>query len=191
MENASKALLMSASILIAILIIAIAIRVFKSASEVTKSYDKTMSSSQVATFNSNFTKFMGAVTDDSNTEVQKYATIYDVISTANFAYDYNCKLVRDPSTTESLNDPGLVKVDLKSQNGSITITNLQIHPEKYNTLLQECHYQNNMYPDSNSIVTYEITINSENAAGRINHVTFTPMQETSDTLNGMTKVQNP
>lgn len=190
MENASKALLMSASILIAILILVIAVRVFKSASDVSKSYDKTMSSSQVSTFNTNFTKFMGAVIDNSNNELQKYATIYDVISTANFAYDYNCKLVRDPSTTESLNDPGLVKVDLKSKDGAITITNLQIHPEKYNTLLQECHYQNNMYPDSGSIVTYEITINSENAAGRINHVTFTPMQETADTVNGMIKVKD-
>lgn len=187
MENVSKALLMSASILIAILVIVIAVRVFKSASDVSKSYDKTMSSSQVSTFNSNFTKFMGAVID-GNTEVQKYATIYDVISTANFAYDYNCKLVRDPTTAESLKDPGLVRVDLKSQDGSIKITDLQIHQEKYNTLLQECHYLHKTYPDSSSIVTYEITEIRENAAGRINHVTFIPMQETTDTQNGMMKV---
>ena len=83
MENVSKALLLSASVLLALLIVALGLRLFKSASRVTKAYDSSMSQIQISTFNTNFTKFMGAVTDETNAEKQKYATIYDVISTVN------------------------------------------------------------------------------------------------------------
>lgn len=181
MENVSKALLMSASVLIALLVVAIAVRVFESASRVTKSYDSSMSQVQIATFNSNFTKFMGSVTDASNTEVQKYATIYDVISTATFAYDYNSEQVMNPRSPESLADTGLVRVDLKSKSG-VTLEHLQVHENIYDILLQECYYKNNNYPNARSIITYEITVNHETTGGLIRHVTFTPMEDPMDVV---------
>lgn len=189
MENASKALLMAAGVLIAILLVSAATYLFKSASQVTKSYDKSMEINDIAIFNAHFTKFVGAVKDGSS-DVQKYATIYDVISTANFADDYNRKNSLDPTTAEALADPTLVRVDLKSKDGMIIIDNLQNKPNTYDTLMQECYYQNNLYPNATSIVTYDIQINSENALGKINHVTFSPSIETRDTSNGLKKARD-
>ncbi len=65
MENASKALLMGAGILIAISLIALAVRMFSSASEVTKSFQSQEEISEIRTFNSNFAKFVGAKIDAS------------------------------------------------------------------------------------------------------------------------------
>ena len=62
MENASKALLMGAGTLLAILIIFIAVRIFSSASDVTEAYQTKEVSSEVATFNTNFTRFFLAIT---------------------------------------------------------------------------------------------------------------------------------
>jgi len=176
MENVSKALLLSASVLLALLIVALGLRLFKSASRVTKAYDSSMSQIQISTFNTNFTKFMGAVTDETNAEKQKYATIYDVISTATFAYDYNSKQVIN----------GLVRVDLKSKSGA-TIEHLQVKEKIYDILLQECYYQDNNYPNAKSIITYEITVNAETTGGLIRWVTFTPMV---DNLNVVTSAIN-
>lgn len=177
MENASKALLMGASILIAVLILSIATRFFNSASQVTKTYDSTMESSQISTFNSNFTKFVGAVMDNTNNEVQQYATIYDVISTSNFAYNYNSKMSLTPEDTAS--DPALVRVDLANTVGYV-IENLQNKSQKYNNLIQVCHYINNTHPNAKNIVTYKIEIKKQNEAGLINHVIFTPIVSAVD-----------
>ena len=55
MENASKALLIGAGTLIAILILAIATGLFRAASGVAKTYDQTMQSTEITKFNTNFT----------------------------------------------------------------------------------------------------------------------------------------
>lgn len=182
MENASKALLMGASILIAVLILSIATRFFNSASQVTKTYDSTMEQTQLSTFNSNFTKFVGAVVDNQDPnykEIQKYATIYDVISTANFAYNHNSQMSLTPENTSE--DPALVRVDLKRYNDSYTIENLQNKNRTlYNRLLQECHYINIVHPNAENIVTYEIEIKGHNDAGQINHVIFRPITSAID-----------
>lgn len=178
MENASKALMMGASILIAIMILAIATRFFDSAASVTKTYDQTMEATQISTFNSNFTKFAGAVVDDTNTELQQYATIYDVISTANFAYDYNCQMSLEPENTAA--DPALVRVDLVRFNNSLRIDNLQNKTNIYNRLIQECYYINLTYPNAQNIVTYKIQIAGQNGAGKINHVIFRPTVSSVD-----------
>lgn len=180
MENASKALLMGASILIAVLILGVATRFFNSASSVTKQYDQTMEATQVSTFNSNFTKFAGAVVNDSNSELQQYATIYDVISTANFAYNYNSQMSLEPENTSA--DPALVRVDLMTSNGSRIIENLQNKSHIFNRLIQECHYINITYPNAKNIVTYRIEIKSNDASGKINHVVFKPIVSSVDTF---------
>ena len=59
MENATKALLIAGSILIAILLIAIGMRVFSSTSGTTDSVESTMSSTEIATFNNKFTQYVG------------------------------------------------------------------------------------------------------------------------------------
>lgn len=181
MENASKALLISAGTLIAVMLLVLLNHLFGSASTVTKTYDDTMKTSEITKFNANFTKYQDpGINYDSTTGKadRQSATIYDVISIANFAYDYNSKVVDKPD--ENLDDknvdPVIVRVDLLKSDGTIGIKNLQrsnMH-EKYNSLLSNCYYTSNISPNANSIVTFTIKIESQNEAGRINHVTFTP-----------------
>ena len=59
MENASKALLIAGSVLIVILLIAVGVRVFNSTQGTTDSVETTMNSTEVATFNSKFTAYIG------------------------------------------------------------------------------------------------------------------------------------
>lgn len=59
MENATKALLIAGSVLIAILLIALGMRVFNSGASASKASQSTMQTTAVATFNSQFTSFSG------------------------------------------------------------------------------------------------------------------------------------
>ena len=59
MENASKALLIAAAVLIVILLIAMGVRVFNSTSGTTDSLESTMSSTEVVAFNNKFTGYIG------------------------------------------------------------------------------------------------------------------------------------
>ena len=60
MENATKALVIAGSVLIAILLIAFGMRIFNSASGASKSSQSTMDATAITTFNSQFTSFSGA-----------------------------------------------------------------------------------------------------------------------------------
>lgn len=59
MENATKALLIGASILIAILLISVGMRVFNSGANASKSTGKVMEATEITTFNSQFSVYDG------------------------------------------------------------------------------------------------------------------------------------
>lgn len=59
MENASKALLIAGSVLIAILLIAFGMRIFKQTEGTTDSLGESMQATEIATFNSKFTSYAG------------------------------------------------------------------------------------------------------------------------------------
>ena len=172
MENASKALLMAGGVLIAILVLSLATRLFKSAYSVSKTYDDQMQATESRSFNAHFTRFYGAPKDGVATQQQ--ATIHDVITTVNFVRDYNKQVQENPLDT---NDPAHIRIDLKGTEGSHKqIQNLEIYDNVlYTRLIQTCYYKDPTYPmvDANGVVHFEITINKQNNAGKINHVTFT------------------
>lgn len=60
MENASKALIIAGSVLIAIVLIAVAVRTLNSTQGTTDQYEETMQSTEIATFNSKFTAYAGS-----------------------------------------------------------------------------------------------------------------------------------
>ena len=78
MENASKALLMAGGGLIAMLMIAVAVFLFNTYSNMAPSYEKKISEGEVKKFNSNFTKFEG------RTDI----TVQEIISIINFVKQY-------------------------------------------------------------------------------------------------------
>ena len=60
MENASKALLIAAAVLIAILLIAFGMRIFNSTKGTTDSAKATMDATEIATFNNRFLAYAGS-----------------------------------------------------------------------------------------------------------------------------------
>ncbi len=60
MENASKALLIAASVLVAILLIAFAVKTINSTSGINESQQETMQTAEMAQFNSKFTQYSGS-----------------------------------------------------------------------------------------------------------------------------------
>ena len=79
MENATKALLISGGILIAMLVISIGIVLFSNYRDVGSSYQQQLSATQIQKFNANFTKFEG----------RNDIIIQEIVSLANFVKDYN------------------------------------------------------------------------------------------------------
>ena len=78
MENASKALLMAAAVLIGVIILSIGVYLFVYFSDYARGVEDDVRTNQIAQFNSQFLSYQG-----------KELTIYDVISLANMAKDYN------------------------------------------------------------------------------------------------------
>lgn len=66
MENATKALLIAGSVLIAILLIAVGLRIFNSTQGTVESTKKTMDTTSITMFNSQFTQYRGTQSE-SNT----------------------------------------------------------------------------------------------------------------------------
>lgn len=79
MENASKALLMAAGILVGILIITLATYLFMTFGEYSNEVMEDINAKQIAQFNNNFYKYQG----------REECTIHDVITLANFAKENN------------------------------------------------------------------------------------------------------
>ncbi|MBP3463085.1 MAG: hypothetical protein J6K45_01185 [Clostridia bacterium] len=171
MENASKAFIIAGAVLIAILIIGVAVRMFTSASDVTKTYDNQMQAIESSNFNSQFTKYVGAVQVGGT--VQQYATIHDIITCANFAKNYNNEMQEDPTSAEGLVDPTHLTIELQGSTSSTKIEHLENKTEEaYIYLIRNCYYGDNIKPNVNDIISFEIEIKSQNSLGRINYVIF-------------------
>lgn len=78
MENASKALIMAAVILIGVVILSLGVYLFTYFGSYAKGVEEEIRDNQVSQFNSQFLSYEG-----------KELTIYDVITLANMARDYN------------------------------------------------------------------------------------------------------
>lgn len=79
MENASKALLMAAGVLIGILILSLGVYLFVTFGSASAEMHKMNEESQINQFNSQFTSYVG----------KKDVTIYDVVTVANLATENN------------------------------------------------------------------------------------------------------
>lgn len=190
MENASKALLIGAGILVAMLILFIAVRMFSSASQVTEAYQSKEVSSEVATFNANFTRFIGAVVKDDELTNQNYAKIHDLVSVANFAWNYNNKMVMNPLNPEDPNDQRIVHVNLKlNGDRAPQLNDLQnYNQEAYYLLIENGYYMSKDYPNAKNTIDYKIEIVSYNAEKRINNMNFYPSDNNVNLSNAITTI---
>ena len=98
MENATKAFMMAAGVLIGVLILSIAVYLFTIFSRNSEQVYKEMESNQVTQFNNQFLKYYGLISRtyiDEQTGKEKTVqepikcTVHDIISLANLAYQNN------------------------------------------------------------------------------------------------------
>lgn len=80
MENASKALIMAASVLLGIMIISIGVALFTTFSDFSKSTLQKVEDARLAELNNNYLKYQNG-----------YATAHDIVSIANLARQNNVK----------------------------------------------------------------------------------------------------
>ncbi len=179
MDNVSKMLIIAAGVLITVLTINVATVLFRSATNMSKTYFSTEQISEINTFNSNFTRFVGAVQEENDdgtlTENRQYATIYDVVTAANFAWNYNMQMVIDPLNVPEDESERILHINIhNSENDGDGCDDLQnCTQETFDNLLQNCYYKIGAQTSSN-IMHYKVNIDHVNGDGRINEVTFYP-----------------
>lgn len=94
MENASKALIMAAGVLIGIMILSLAVYLFATFGSTSAELHKQKETDQLNQFNSQFTSYEG----------KEDITIYDVITVANLATENNKYYEFDTNTSMPTND---------------------------------------------------------------------------------------
>lgn len=88
MENAVKALIMVAGVLIGIMIISIGTSLYSSLSEFVENSQENRISLEIQQFNEQFTKYINC---NKHGDIEFTLTIQDIITAANAAYDNNQK----------------------------------------------------------------------------------------------------
>ena len=99
MENAVKALIMVAGLIVGILVVGLLVYLFRLGGNVASNYDQSMSEGQIASFNAKFEPYVTTLIA-TNPDTQKYKnkiqqqsnTINDIVSFINLAYDINAKV---------------------------------------------------------------------------------------------------
>lgn len=94
MENASKALIMAASVLVGLMIISIGVALFSSFSEFSKSTIEKVEETKISEWNQNYLKYYGKTTviEDGKAVTQDIlVTAHDIVTVANHARQNNEK----------------------------------------------------------------------------------------------------
>lgn len=126
MENASKALLIAAGVLVGVLLLSLMVTLFVSASSLSKTYDENKNAEAIQQFNANFTKYLG-----------QNLTIHQVVTICNFA-EKNGVIV-----SSGLKNTSDIKADIN------TISNTTTDISKYKLTINS--YSDSGYVNSISI----------------------------------------
>lgn len=89
MENASKALLMAAEILIGVMIISIGVYLFSSMGEYSADIASDMQEAQITEFNNQFLKYYGTTSVNGGEPETIKCTIHDIVGVINLAQKIN------------------------------------------------------------------------------------------------------
>ena len=121
MENASKALLIAATVLVVILIIAFGMQIMNSSSGTTEQVSSTMSSSEAQAFNSQFTGYRGT---QKGSAVRNLLIAVAQSNTANPSHNVT---VTGTSTLAGVVDTRVYTVTLTYDEGTGYITGIAVN----------------------------------------------------------------
>ena len=135
MENASKALLMAAGVLIGVLILSLAVFLFASFGGTSARIHDTVQKNQLAKFNTQFTNY----------ETKESVTIYDIISVANLATENNKENQLQKKNTPTTGNDNYITVRLKGKciEGGENTDIKQLEKEYNQKIIEDIDKQNN------------------------------------------------
>ena len=123
MENATRALLIAAGVLIGIMILSLGVSLYVSLGSYVDSTKEQLELNEISKFNTQFLKYNNTILDESGNEVPSFTLrIQDVVTAANIAYENNKNL---GDINGEANENNLyVAVNVK-YNGSQQLNNIQ------------------------------------------------------------------
>lgn len=121
MENASKALIMAAGILLGVMIVSIAVYLFSVYGEYSSDAYAKIEKAQIDQFNTKFLKYYGTRTNNKDEEEQVLCTAHDIITLANLAKQNNIDEEVNDLPEEERNDEinTYIRIDLKTKINNI------------------------------------------------------------------------
>lgn len=131
MENATKALLIAAGVLIGMMILSLGVALFYALNGYIEDTQQTMEENALSRFNTQFLKYVNMQPDEHGALQETFTlTIQDIITVANLAYENNKQLGIPDNVDESIynenNDYVTVNATLHRQDGSThTIKHLE------------------------------------------------------------------
>lgn len=135
MENASKALLMAASVLIGILVLTLAVYLIVTFGSTSVEIHNKIEKDRLAKFNTQFTHY----------ETKNSVTIYDIISSANLATENNRKnqLQKKNTPTDGSDNYITVRLEGICIEGGENTDIRQLEKEYNNKIIEDINTQNN------------------------------------------------
>ena len=155
MENASKALIMAAEVLIGVVVISIGVVLFSMFQNYSRDTIDQMNQSKVTEFNNNFSKYVGTVSTFDSVKKKEVnipinVSAHDVITAANFARENNSYYGLKYDEVKSFYESTLyVKVDIDTRFPSKTYSNLENWSEDSN--------EKTKFIDNNSVIFFNCT----------------------------------
>lgn len=174
MENASKALIMAAGVLIGILILSLAVYLFLSFGSTSAELHKQKEEQQLNQFNAQFTSYVG----------KEGITIYDVVSVANLATESNIYYEFTKRTAMTDGKDNYISVQFKNSKiagyHEKTIEkgfneNMTSITDYYNTLIsKDLEYMNiTEDPEQSDLTQYKCEVEISKITQRVYRVIFT------------------
>lgn len=164
MENASKALIMAAGILIGVAILSLAVYLFVSFGSASAEIHEQSDANKINEFNTQFTSYVG----------KENITIYDVITVANLATENNIKYEYDEQRANGKNS--YISVYLKQGTGTLkdiakgTETKSSDRAHEYNNIMQADI--NSISGSSQELAKYDCAVDISKTTGLVYKVTF-------------------
>jgi len=167
MENASKALIMAAEIIVGVMIISIGVYLFNLFGSYSQNTSKQIEQAQIDKFNIQFEKYYGQRMGEDGQPEQIKCTIHDIVSLANLANKHN-------------EEYGLTSENGKSNNTLYIEVEIQLDGFKYVKNLEKktndqlvAIIKENDINSNNEIKYYKCTKCEKNSATKmINYVVF-------------------
>lgn len=173
MENASKALLMSAGVLVGILILSLAAYLFITFGSTSAEMHKENEEKQINEFNTKFTSYVG----------KENVTIYDVVTVANLATENNINYEYNKRNTSGDGKDSYISVqfinsDISDYNGRFIErgfdSNSKDIADYYNKLIARdlANMSNNPDPETSELTQYNCKTFISNYTKRVYKIVF-------------------